>query len=75
MLKKSGNELTERDDQELRRVATGLAALQKQCDASRKSSKQHTALIQVRREVELNGFLAPSTCVVINYFIVSSESL
>jgi histone-lysine N-methyltransferase MLL3 len=47
-LHKSGNELTEADAQELQRISSEQSVLQKQLDASRKQSRQHGMLIQVR---------------------------
>jgi len=47
-LRKSGNELAEVDALELQRISREQAVLQKHLDASRKQSRQHGMLIQVR---------------------------
>ena len=48
VLRKQGNELTERDNVELQKVTQEMAGLQKYLDNSRKMYKQHMAIIQVR---------------------------
>lgn len=46
-LKKSGNQLPEADANELQRVSTEQALLQKQLESTRKQNRQHGMLIQV----------------------------
>lgn len=46
-LRKSGNQLSEVDSNELQRISAEQAILQKHLESSRKQSRQHGMLIQV----------------------------
>lgn len=48
-LRKNGGELNDNDQIELERITKELAVLQKQLDQSRKQSRQHSLLVQVKR--------------------------
>ena len=50
-LRKSGNELAEADARELQRISSEQSVLQKQLDASRKQSRQHSMLMQVHLSI------------------------